>query len=162
MAQLTKTVTCTYDAPLDDVLNMLLDTAFREKVCEAQGLIAYAVEITSTGEQTQVSIDKKQAMAGMPSAVLKVVGDTVDIVQREMWTDGGATVNLTIPGKPGTGAGHVTLAADGERTTETVAMEVTVNIPLLGGKLATVIADQFVEAMESEFSVGHAWLEGDR
>lgn len=56
----------------------------------------------------------------------------------------------------------VSVAYDGEKTVETIDLEVTANIPIVGGKLASIITDQFVEAIEAEYVVGKAWLTGER
>lgn len=162
MAQASKQFVCNYDAPLDDVMSMLLDVDFRNKVCEAQGLLSYEVSITSEGDSTLVNIDKQQPMAGLPSAATKVLGAKTDVVQRETWSGTDMTLTLEIPGKPGSGTGNVHVVAKGEKTVETVQIDVNVNVPLVGGKLAGIIVDQFVAAMEAEYAVGKSWLAGER
>ena len=162
MAKLTKTASTSYEAPLDDVRAMLFDRAFREKVCIAQGLLSYEIDMRSEDDQTIVAIDKTQAAAGLPSAVTKIVGDTVHLLQKETWTGDSAIVELSIPGKPGEGRGRVSLTSDGTTTTQSVEIEITVNIPVVGSKIAGVIGDQFIEAMKKSFSVGGAWMAGDR
>jgi hypothetical protein len=162
MAQANKQFVCTYDAPLDDVMAMLLDADFRTKVCEAQGLLSYDVAITTDGEATVVAIDKQQPAAGLPAVATKVIGDKAHLVQRETWTGTEMALTLDIVGKPGKGAGEVRVVYDGGKTAETIDLEVTVNIPLVGGKLAGIIVDQFVAAMEAEYAVGESWLAGER
>lgn len=162
MAEANKQFVCNYDAPLDDVMAMLLDQGFRTKVCEAQGLLSYDVSITADGDTTRVAIDKQQPMAGLPSFATKVLGARTDVVQRETWTGTDMALTLEIPGKPGSGRGKVHVAAHGNKTVETVEIDVTVNVPLVGGKLAGIIVDQFVAAMEAEYAVGKSWLAGER
>ena len=55
----------------------------------------------------------------------------------------------------------VSVAYDGEKTVETIDLEVTANIPIVGGELASIITP-FVEAIEAEYVVGKAWLTGER
>lgn len=162
MAQAKKQFVCNYDAPLDDVMSMLLDKGFRNKVCEAQGLLSYDVSITKEGDTTLVAIDKQQPMAGLPSVATKVLGARTDVRQRETWTGTDMALTLEILAKPGGGTGNVSVASKGNKTVETVEITVDVNVPIVGGKLAGIIIDEFVAAMEAEYAVGKAWLAGDR
>ena len=45
----------TYDAPMADVDAMLMDPAFRERVCDAQGAITQSVSITEEDAGVTVS-----------------------------------------------------------------------------------------------------------
>ena len=47
-------------------------------------------------------------------------------------------------------AGSITLVEAGGTTTETVDVEITVNIPLVGGKIETLIADMLRKALRAE------------
>ena len=76
----------TYDAPMADVAAMLADPAFREEVCEEQGVLRAMVTVDPDGEGMQVTIDQVQAATGIPSFAKKFVGDEINIVQQESWT----------------------------------------------------------------------------
>ena len=126
----------TYDAAPEAVAQMLADPAFRQKVCDA----VHAVR------------------RGGPRA-----RPPQRIVQRETWqssTD--ASLDVAVPGKPGGFAGTITLTPQGGGTQETVAGEVKVRIPLVGGKLEGLIGDMLERALKTEERVGRAWLAGDR
>src|SRR5260370_9840876 len=101
MAQANKQFVCTYDAPLDDVMAMLLDAEFRTKVSEAQGLLSYDISITTDGDATIVAIDKQQPAAGLPAVATKLIGDRAHIVQRETWTVADMTLTLDLICNPG-------------------------------------------------------------
>ena len=148
----------TYDAPLADVTAMLADPAFREKVCDAQHALSRTVSITGTTRSGTVAIDYSQEATGIPSFARKIVGDTIDIVQRERWTDDRAALEITIPGKPGDMKGTVTLAESGGTTTERVTVDIRVNVPLLGGKLEKLIEEILRKALRKENQVGREWL----
>jgi len=148
----------TYDAPLADVAAMLADPAFREKVCDAQHAISRTVAITGTTESGSVAIDYSQAAAGIPSFARKIVGDTIDIVQREQWSAHRAALDITIPGKPGDMKGTITLTERGGTTVETVTVEIRVGVPLIGGKLERLIEEILVKALRKENQVGREWL----
>jgi hypothetical protein len=156
-------LTCelTYDAPLTDVAEMLMDSAFREQVCDAQGALRSTVAITEASGGRQVVVDQVQTAQGIPSFATKFVGEEIQLVQTELWSDAErGTVEIVIPGKPGQGSGTVRLSESGGTTTETVELEVKVGIPLVGGKLEKLICDLMRKAMKAENEVGRRYLAG--
>lgn len=153
-----------YDAPVEQVAVMLRDPAFRERVCHVQGVTKVEVTIdaapVSEGGVAEVTIDQWQPTAGMPSFAKKVVGEETNIVQREQWSSADhGDITVTIPGKPGKmeGTAVLTPTEDGG-TLETVELTVTVNIPVVGGKLEVLIADLLLKALEAEHKVGRDYL----
>lgn len=151
----------TYDAPLADVDAMLMDTAFRERVCDAQGAIRKSVTITEDGGGVTVLVDQVQTAQGIPGFAKKFVGDEINLVQTESWFDAvNARVEVVIPGKPGEMTGTVNLSESGGVTTEHIEMEIKVNIPLVGGKIESLIADLLRSALKAEGRVGREYLAG--
>ena len=149
----------TYDARLTDVGKMLLDPAFREEVCDAQGVLRKTVTIGPGGGGMKVVMDQVQPAQGIPGFARKFVGDEINLVQTEQWSDiETATVAVVIPGKPGQMTGTISLRESGGTTTETVEMEIKVSIPLVGGKLESFIADLQRKALRAENAVGRAYL----
>jgi len=151
-----------YDAPPAQVHEMLADPAFRKEACEAAGDLRYDVSITPEGAGMRVVVDQTQSARGIPSFATKFVGDEIRIVQTEDWSDDrSASLHLAIPGKPGRFTGTISLEDDGSGgTVETVAGELTVNIPLVGGKLEALIVDLLTAALRSEERVGRSYLAG--
>jgi len=151
----------TYDAPLAEVGGMLMDAAFREQVCDAQGAIRRTVTVGPDGGGMKVVIDSVQLAQGIPGFAKKFVGDEIQLVQTERWTDmENGRVEVVIPGKPGQMTGTITLRESGGTTTETVDMDIRVNIPLVGGKIESLIADLLRKALKAENSVGRRYLAG--
>lgn len=149
----------TYDAPLADVAAMLADPAFREEVCVQTGTIRHEVAIEGVGAGMRVTMDQTQAAHGIPSVAKKFVGDEITYVQVEEWSSiDRAQVTVTIPGKPGEVAGTITLAEAGGSTAETVAMDIRVGIPLVGGKIEGLVADMLRAALEVENRAGRTYL----
>ncbi len=153
-----------YDgATLQQVHEMLADPAFREKVCDYQGVLRHTVQITNNDQAMTVSIDQVQAARGIPGFARKFVGDEIHIVQTEDWTaPAKGNIQLTIPGKPGEMAGTALLTEDPEGTTETVNLSVKVNLPLVGGKIEGLVAGLLSKALRAEHKVGVDWLAGRR
>jgi Protein of unknown function (DUF2505) len=149
----------TYDAPLTDVGEMLMDPAFREEVCDAQGVLRRTVTIGPGGGGMKVVIDQVQAAQGIPGFARRFVGDEINLLQTEQWSDiETATVGVVIPGKPGQMTGTISVRESGGTTTESVEMEIKVSIPLVGGKIESLIADLQRKALRAENAVGRAYL----
>ena len=153
-----------YAAPPAEVHAMLTNPEFREQVCAYQRALDHSVEITAEGDTTTVVIKQSQSMDGAPAAARKLVGSSVQIVQREVWRGGDtgleADFAMEIPGKPGHLRGGITLVDKGDGTCDEVfAGEVKVNVPLVGGKLEGFIADLLARALRREGRVGVTWLE---
>jgi hypothetical protein len=155
----------TYASPADEVHRMLTEPAFRERVCEALDTLSHDVAVQQGDSGVTVRIDMTQRVRGVPGFARKVVGEQTRVVQTETWTgDRHARLRLEIPGKPGHVAGDIVLedAADGTGTVETFTGEVSVTVPLVGGKLESVVSGLFVAGMDTEREVGTAWLAGER
>ena len=151
----------TYDASLTEVGEMLMDPAFREQVCDAQGAIRRTVSVGPDGGGMKVVIDAVQLARGIPGFAKKFVGDEIQLVQTERWSDiETGRLEVVIPGKPGQMSGTMTLRESGGTTTETVEMEIRVSIPLVGGKIESLIADLLRKALKAETHVGRQYLTG--
>jgi hypothetical protein len=151
-----------YDAAPADVYRMLGDPAFREKACAAAGALRQDVTVSPDGDGMRVRVDQTQPAQGIPAFAAKFVGEEIRIVQTEQWAGpASAEFTLEIPGKPGRCTGTIALAENGSGgTVETVAGDLKVNIPLVGGKLEGLIIDLIKAAMRSEENVGRSWLSG--
>lgn len=151
----------TYDAPLTAVGEMLMDPSFRERVSEAQGAVRKTVTVGPDGGGMKVVVDQVQPAEGIPGFARKFVGDEINLVQTERWSDmETGEVEVVIPGKPGQMTGTMTLRESGGTTTETVDMEIKVGIPLVGGKIEALIADLLRKALRAENEVGRQHLGG--
>jgi hypothetical protein len=151
----------TYDAPLIAVGEMLMDAAFREQVCDALRALRRTVSVGQDGGGMKVVVDMVQATEGIPSYAKRLVGDEIQLVQTERWSDiENARIEVVIPGKPGQMSGTLALRESGGTTTETVDMEIRVGIPLVGGKIESLIADLMRKALRAENAVGRQYLTG--
>jgi hypothetical protein len=159
MARMRLTHTMTYDAAAAAVGAMLDDPAYRDEVIEAQGSLRGTASFEQDGDTVVVVVDQVQPADGIPGFAKKFVGDEINIVQCEEWTsDSYADLHVTIPGKPGQMVGSITITDDGGTTTETVDVEITVNIPLVGGKIEKLIGDLLRKALRAEEQVARDYL----
>lgn len=151
--KLTKQLT--YDASAEAVTAMLDDRAFREEVLARQHVARGSVDI----QGDEVTIEQARSAADLPSFARKFVGDEIVIVQKETWTSPiSADVTISIPGKPGEVVGTLILTESEGTTTEVIDLDLSVRIPLVGGKMESLIAGLLREALDREHEVGVEWL----
>lgn len=156
-----------YDAPVEAVHAMLADPAFRERSARAQGVVSVEVAITPSdtpsGDGMTVVVDQVQPTAGVPAFARKFAGETTRAIQTEQWSSAtDATIRIETPGKPTAVQGTLTLRPDGAGTVETMAARITVKVPLIGGRLESLMADLVARGMDAEHDAGVAWLGKDR
>lgn len=152
-----------YDASPADVFAMLSDETFRTKVCDAQEVVSHTVAITTTGDGFSLVMNQKQNTKDLPAIAKKIAGDTTDAVIKEDWKGStGGSMSITTPGKPTSATGTIRLEADGAGTNEVVELEVKVKVPLIGGKLEALMAEQIESGFDVEYAVATAWLGGDQ
>ncbi len=153
----------TYDAPATDVWTMLSDPAFRQKSCEAMGVLSCTIAIDLVGHGMNVRIDQVQPTEGIPSFAKTFAGDKTEVIQVEEWSDRtSATLSVKTPGKPTEINGTLTLVEQDGRTVEVFEGEVKVKVPLIGGKLEGLMGNLFTKGMDKEHGAGVAWLAGER
>lgn len=157
--------TSTYGAPPDEVYDMLTDPEWREKVSVAQGVVSADVTVTAldSGDGCRIVVDQVQDTAGLPAIAKKIAGETTRAVVTEVWASRtSGTIEIVAPGKPTKAVGTLSLVADDAGTRHEIELDITVKVPLVGGKLEQLMADNISKGLEVEQAVGVAWLEGDR
>ena len=148
-----------YDGSPAAVRAMLTDQAFREEVCEFIRVIRHRVSVEPIGLATRVVIEQHQPATGIPSFAKKFVSDEIEIVQTEDWTSGThADVHVEIPGRPGHMTGIVDLREEDGGTVEVIDMTIKVHLPLVGGKIESLIGEMLVKALKAEHKVGRDYL----
>lgn len=152
-----------YDASPDAVYAMLSDPAFREQVAQAQEVVSVDVRLTPEGDGFTLVNDQVQNTKDLPSIAKKIAGDTTQAVITERWTSRSAgTIEITAPGKPTSATGTIRLAPDGDGTVEVVELDIRVKVPLVGGKLEKLMADNIEAGYRAEHTVGRAWLKDNK
>ena len=131
----------TFDGPPEDVFAVLSDEGFRTDVAKAAGASSYDVSVTSrTGGGMEAVMDTRSPTTDLPSAATRVIGDTLHTHQVEKWSSPtSGTLEVTMPGKPGSVKGTISLKPQDEQTVMTVDAEVKVKIPLVGGTVEKII-----------------------
>jgi len=151
-----------YAASPDDVAALQTDQAYRASLKSRTRSAAHSVQVTDQGGTTVVEVDQRLKTEGIPSFARKLVGETIQLVQREEWTGHQASFELSIPGKPGHLRGTVTIEHDGDGAVERVQGEAKASLPLVGGKIEKLLVDMITQSLERSQARGAAWLAGER
>jgi len=147
---------------VDDVFAMLGDPAYRKAVGEYQRVVDFACDITPSGTGMGVRLEEAYGTDRIPSFAQRLVGDEIRFVQEESWSSSSAAdIRVTIPGKPGDISGTVSLTQVADDVVQQVDADVKVSIPLVGGKVESLIADFLAKAFDAENKVGVKWLAGE-
>jgi uncharacterized protein YndB with AHSA1/START domain len=152
-----------YDASPAEVFEMLADPGFRKQVGEALEVVSADISLERDGDGFRLTNDQVQRTEGLPPFAKKIAGDTTRVIQTEEWSSPtGGTLRIDAPGKPTSMAGTIELVPDGAGTVEVVELEIKAKVPLVGGKLEGLMAEQVRDGMDTEREVGRAWLTGDQ
>ena len=144
---------------LDEVRELLLDPGFREQVAREAGAVEVAVQVTRDGDTAHAVIDTEQPTTGMPSLATRFLGGRLAIHQEEDWSSPtGGSLEVTIPGQPGRITGTVALTERDGLTVQTVDADVSVRIPLVGGKVEKLIGSVLGHVLKLQAQVGNERL----
>lgn len=140
---------------------MVDETYLRDRLAEIGGDNAELLAYTSTPDQTTYQLKQGVPAEHLPSLAKSVLGGDLVIQRAETWTAAGhtGTVEVTISGVPGRLNGTFTLTPNGGAGSKlTLQGQVKVSIPLMGGKLEGMIAEQVIVLLNKESEFTAEWL----
>lgn len=150
----------TYDASPAQVFAMLSDPVFREAACASADVISAEVTIEQKGNGFSLVVDRVQRTDDLPAFARTFAGDSTRAIQREEWADStSGTLQIEAPGKPSEVKGTITLRPEGSATREIIELDLKIKVPLIGGKLEKLLAEQVTAGIEAEQRAGIAYLE---
>lgn len=151
-----------YPASPDDVLAMMLEPAFWDRVAQATGARSSTTTVEGTAVGTCVTTREVQPTNGVPAFARRFAGDSTEVVKCLTWHGRECSVEIESPGKPTAISGCASLAADGEGTRLAYDLDVRASVPLLGNKLERLVIQLTTDGIDTEHAVGVAWLRGER
>lgn len=152
-----------YAAPPGAVFALMGDPDFRRAAATAQAAVSADVVHTPRERGFTLVIDRLQSTAGLPPFARAMAGSTTRAVQREDWVDAhGASLDIEMPGKPVTAAGTITLRAEGTGTRAVIELDITIQVPWVGGRLEKLVGAQIAAGMDAEHALGVRHLEEHR
>jgi hypothetical protein len=155
----------TFSAPIDKCWAMFHDPA--SHVAKFEGMGHHDVEVldqSSTDTSLHIEVTREVDVDGIPGFAKKFVKPRNTVVSIDDWSDNGdgtygGGFSLDTKGVPVQIAGTTRLTADGDVTHYEVTVEITVKVPLVGGKLADFSRGIVEKQLDEEFALGDTWLE---
>ncbi|MEU4802309.1 DUF2505 domain-containing protein [Actinosynnema sp. NPDC023587] len=152
----------TFPRPASEVYAALVDEShLRDRLAALGGVDAALVAFTTTEGTTSYQLKQGVPADRLPPVARGVLGGDLVIDRAESWTEAGraGTVEVTLNGVPGRLDGTFTLVDTAGGGSElTLAGQVKVGIPLMGGKLEGLIAEQVAVLLENETEFTTEWL----
>jgi hypothetical protein len=117
------------------------------------------VEIIAAGP-TRVEA-KRTTEPPVPGYAKRVLGGKQRVHEVQEWTDGPeprGTFRAAAPGTPVTITGTFTIRPDGAAAMLEIRGQVSARVPIVGGKIADLIAGEAARTLEKEYTFTQAWL----
>ncbi len=159
----------TYDAPAPTVYAMLTDPVFQDRRAQAGKPVEADASVTTTDDGgSEINVNRLLAVE-LPGMLQKLVGDNIRIKETQTWlaapTDAmnrDGRIAVRIAGQGGGVDGTLRMTSTASETTVDVDATIKVNVPLVGGKIESYVAEMLVKFLNKEEELGRAWLKGDR
>jgi hypothetical protein len=154
------------DATVAAVMEMMLDPAFRQEVCEATHALDHSVEVEEYEDGGALVVVDRLMPSDVPDFIKKMIGETISIRQTEEWAEPGddsrrtADVKITIKGQPARMDGTMVLGpgAQGAGARLVIEGDVAVRVPFIGKKIEAELAKGILAVVDEEQEVGDIWL----
>ncbi|WP_460663275.1 DUF2505 domain-containing protein [Kribbella swartbergensis] len=159
-------LSASYDATPEEVFAIVTDATFREQACQKTKALAYSVEVTESGNDTVVRVQREMPSDQVPDIARKFVGQTLTIVQTETWhpakPDGSRDADVTgeISNTPVTLKGTASITATGSGAVQAIDLDVKVAVPLIGKKIEPFVVDAIRAGLQKEHELGRDWHDG--
>ena len=154
----------TLSFPAERVFAAMTDRTYLEaRLQELGGPGSALLEHEATPDGARYRLRQGLSEQDLPPIVGKVVGGDLAIERTETLRraePGRYTgdVDVVIAGAPASAAGTMALSDQGDGSLFEVDADVTVRVPLLGGKIEEIVADQVRRLLEAETAFTIHWL----
>lgn len=146
----------------DAVMKMFCDPAYHAELQKALGAVDFQqLEHVDDGKKFRIKMGYNVPAAGLPGFAKKILGEMSSVVQEESWdrTTGKGEVSIQVKNLPGSMKSVNALTESGGTTTKTFNWDVTVKIPLVGGKLEELIVNDIKSKVAPEQATGRRLVE---
>jgi Protein of unknown function (DUF2505) len=151
--------------PAEKVYAAMTDPEYlRARLRELGGPGSELLEHEASPESARYRLKQGISASDLPAIVGKVMNGDLSIERTETLrrTAPGSyagDVDVKIANAPASAAGKMSLAGAGDSSDFGVYADVTVKVPLLGGKIEEIVADQVRRLLEAETAFTVQWLE---
>ncbi|MEV0288351.1 MULTISPECIES: DUF2505 domain-containing protein [unclassified Kribbella] len=156
-------LSASYDATPEEVFAIVTDATFREQACQKTKALSYSVEVTESGGDTIVKVQREMPSDDVPDIARKFVGQTLTVVQTETWhpaaADGSrkADVSGEISNTPVTLKGNAEITPTGASTVQAIDLDVKVAVPLIGKKIEPFVVGAIRSGLQKEHELARDW-----
>ncbi|WP_156758070.1 DUF2505 domain-containing protein [Actinokineospora pegani] len=152
-----------FTAPAKAVHAAFVDKAFLDaRLKELGGTGARLLDYTSGTGRVSFTLRQGVPADKLPSAARALIKGDLDVERTETWwpaaTGFAGDTTAAVTGVPGSVKGVFALVDSGAGSTWTTSGEVTVRVPLVGGKIEKTIAEQVGKLLAAEAEFTAAWL----
>ena len=134
----------TFSKPADTVIKMFSDRAYFERKYKELGVADLEVlECETSGSKFRIKCRYKIANNAVPDFAKKFLGGQSTVTQQDTWDTASKTgrLDIEIKNAPVKVTADMALKADGAGSANNLKWNVSCGIPLIGGKLESVVAD---------------------
>ncbi len=139
-----------------DLLATLSDTDYVEQKMVAIGFD----EVSASHDGAQLEIHRSTEPP-LPGFAAKVLGGKQRIVEVQEWTAGDVphgTFRAKADGTPVTITGTFVIEPDGDGSVLRIRGQVEAKVPLVGGRIAGLVADQTAKTLDAEYAFTRTWI----
>lgn len=154
----------TFAYPAEKVFATMSDPEYlRARLREIGGPGSELLDHEASPEHSRYELKQGLSEKDLPPIVGKVMNGDLAIVRTESLNriapgSYSGDVDVAIPGAPASAAGTMRLADEGAGSAFEVHADVTVRVPLIGGKIEEIVADQVRRLLEAETAFTVRWL----
>lgn len=153
-----------FDAATDAVHDTLLDAKYLDaRLAELGGRDAALLTHEVDGARARIVLRQGVPVEFLPSVVRRFTGDDLVLDRTERWgpRDGGgwrADVEVTVRGLPGSISGTLELTDTALGSELVLRGQTAVSVPMVGGRIEEIVAEQVTELMRHESRFTQRWL----
>lgn len=148
-----------FPAPVDTVYSILVDEAFlAARLRDIGGKGAALLDHSTTADGAAYKLRQGVDANRLPSAVRSILNGDLVVEREERWRGHEFRGRAAISGVPAQITSHGRLTDRDGATELLVSAEVKVSIPLIGGKIEKVVAEQVTRLLAAEAEYAEKWL----
>lgn len=143
--------------PVDAVVAALTDDAYLQaRLKELGGKDAALV----SHEGGRIVLRQGVPVEFLPTVVRRFTGDDLILDRTETWHGSSADIDVQVRGLPGSITGSQEVVGDGDGSRISVRGSAAVPVPMVGGRIEGIVAEQVTELMRFESEFLARWLDG--
>lgn len=153
-----------FDLPIDDVFAAQRDPHYVVWKHEHMASFDVSASVEERGDHVVIS-SSRRLPAEIPSMAKRFVGESILVEEVHDWAPPAADgrrhgrVTASFGPAPMSVNGTLELRGDGDGSLMEVVIHCQANVPLVGGKLETIVGDQFLRALRIEQQLAPRWFE---